>query len=408
MRIGEIGGAFTTVTKISYLSDQTLMDFDFIILDFDSAIRPFNVHQFNIATKRNQELEEFIKYKKVPIVIFPPISNNQQFVTGTIQREVQFEELLPARSFAVERVIGKDMEVKPNTPFTSFLTKYKKLFAYASYFTRYTGKIIAEVPFNKKVLAFYNESVVFIPRLSQEFKQHESDFLLDLTTVVSGLNKEPDEIDLPTWSTKYLLPLEVNFIKQIDSLSRQMADLVLGQKNAETDLENLRRKKILFTGTGKQLEREVEKIFEILGFKILESEEGRDDFTIEYNGKIAVVEIKGVVGSSAEKHAAQLEKWVSTYHENNDVLPKGILIVNSYREEILINRTDDTFPHQMLKYSETRGHCLITGLQLLNISFEVEKYPEKKEDLINSLFETIGVYKDFRNWSDYIEVTNET
>ena len=52
----------------------------------------------------------------------------------------------------------------------------------------------------------------------------------------------------------------------------------------------------------------------------------RDDLILQYNDRIAVVEIKGVLRkSAAERHAAQLEKWVSSYFSDKGIRPKGIL-----------------------------------------------------------------------------------
>ena len=57
---------------------------------------------------------------------------------------------------------------------------------------------------------------------------------------------------------------------------------------------------------------------------------GRSDIIAKYGEVAIVAEIKGVTKSAAEKHAAQLEKWVAQYIEENEVSPKGMLIVNGF------------------------------------------------------------------------------
>ncbi len=52
--------------------------------------------------------------------------------------------------------------------------------------------------------------------------------------------------------------------------------------------------------------------------------------------------------------------------------PKGVLIVNAYREISPSERTEAPFPHQMLSYSHVRKHCLITTTQLLSIFLEIQ------------------------------------
>jgi hypothetical protein len=58
----------------------------------------------------------------------------------------------------------------------------------------------------------------------------------------------------------------------------------------------------------------------------------------------------------------------------------------------------------MLKFSKQREHCLISSLQLLGLYYEVLKNPSKKDELIKLLFETIGVYDGFEDWSEFISL----
>jgi len=108
--------------------------------------------------------------------------------------------------------------------------------------------------------------------------------------------------------------------------------------------------------------------------------------------RIAVVEVKGIIGSAAEKHAAQLEKWVSEYYASSGKKPKGILVVNAFRNIPLQNRDETVFPDQMLPYCEHREHCLLTGLQLLGLYLACVDEPSEADDIINNIFETKGVF----------------
>src|SRR5262249_14378986 len=152
--------------------------------------------------------------------------------------------------------------------------------------------------------------------------------------------------------------------------------------------KNVEELKTLFTGTGNELESKVEFVFKNLGFEIHDTVSNRDDLIVKYKDRIAVIEVKGVVGSAAEKNATQLEKWVTEYHFENEIEPKGILIVNAFKDIELKDRKDPTFPNQMLSYSIKKEHCLISSTQLLCLYFDAIKNPDKKEELINSLFDT--------------------
>lgn len=142
------------------------------------------------------------------------------------------------------------------------------------------------------------------------------------------------------------------------------------------------------------------------GFEILDTQKGRDDLILRYNNEIAVVEIKGVTGSAAEKHAAQLEKWVSTFYEENEIKPKGILVVNTYRDQPLINRPEVSFPHQMLKFCTQREHCLLTSTQLLSLYLDVKNDPLRKDELIQQLFNTVGILEGYSNPLNYVTTKN--
>ena len=123
---------------------------------------------------------------------------------------------------------------------------------------------------------------------------------------------------------------------------------------------------------------------------------------VEFEGKYAVVEVKGKKGSAAESDAAQLEKWVAGSKEEKGKDAKGILFVNAYSETPLADRTEPVFPQQMLKYSTQREHCLMSTLQLLGLLLEARAHPDRRVDLVSSLFSTVGVYQQFANWRAFL------
>ena len=139
----------------------------------------------------------------------------------------------------------------------------------------------------------------------------------------------------------------------------------------------------------------------------MEGEIGRDDLIIKYNEKIAVIEVKGVSKSAAEKHVTQLEKWVSEYHLKNEIKAKGILVINAFKDVPLSERKEKPFPDQMLPYSQKREHCLITGLQLLGLYLDCVNNLSKKEKMINLLFETNGIFKEYEDWENFLETNKD-
>ena len=141
----------------------------------------------------------------------------------------------------------------------------------------------------------------------------------------------------------------------INSIETEKEKLNLLQKSIEVKEEKLRKtqeEKIIFTGSGTSLEKTVVAELKQMGFNILKYDESSkdEDIIISYNDKVAIVEVKGVDGSATEKHTSQTVKWKSMYHIEHDILPKGFLIVNAFKDKELENRKN-TFPNQMLKYA---------------------------------------------------------
>jgi hypothetical protein len=150
----------------------------------------------------------------------------------------------------------------------------------------------------------------------------------------------------------------------------------------------------------------VGKIFKQLGFLVTEGLPGRDGLILKYKDKVAVVEVKGVTKSAAEKHAAQLEKWVSEYYSTYDIRPKGILVVNAFKDTPLINREEQTFPDQMISYCRGRNHCLLSGVQLLGIFLYCLCNHTMVDNIIEQIFSTDGVLDGFNNWKDFISISS--
>jgi len=167
----------------------------------------------------------------------------------------------------------------------------------------------------------------------------------------------------------------------------------------EAKLHELQNQKVMFTGTGTPLEINSVENFKKMGFSIIKYDPNSvdEDIVIKYKEKVAVVEVKGVSGSATEKHTSQIVKWKSEYHIENDILPKGILLVNAFNEKELEKR-QEYFPNQMLKYATHQEICLLTTIQLYNIKEYLKNNPNEKEKIVNEIFGTNGIYKGFEDW----------
>ena len=204
------------------------------------------------------------------------------------------------------------------------------------------------------------------------------------------------DADLPGWVPEWRFPAQVEREKQLDDMNERL-NMILQQietlRAADADEE---RWKILVAGSGLPLEAQVRRAFELLGFTVDESAPGRSDLRMKYGDRRAVVEVKGLGKSAAESNAAQLEKWVAEEIEEGNTPPKPILVVNAWRDRPPDKRGEQAFPDQMLKYAEARGHCLLTGLQLLAIVRAASK-PAQAKKLASKILDNVGIFPGFDN-----------
>lgn len=200
------------------------------------------------------------------------------------------------------------------------------------------------------------------------------------------------------WTKHYTFPKKEDFVSEIDTLNSQLKRITekLQEKERElADLELIRD--VLLNGQGKLLEQVVKKVFNELGVSFQVGPEGRDDLILkdEKDKTILVCEVKGVKSSAAEDHGTRLNKWCDRVYEEEKLLPKGLLIVNAWREKDPLKR-EVPFPNQMIEeYCKPKKFCLMTTFQLFNIwcLFKVGKW---KENILDKIMKTV----EFQGYDD--------
>jgi len=273
-------------------------------------------------------------------------------------------------------------------------------------FTDFNCIPLARVSTTNKVVSIYkqikNSPVVLLPYFDPLFinKKANKKLLLDFDKSLRATDNK-----LPKWTNNYFLPYEKKSVKKITSIEKQLSTLKIELDKQHNNLKTIQSEKALFALQGIPLEKKVESIFEELGFVIEpQTNNNRADIIMSYESNHIVVEVKGLKKSAGEKNAAQLEKWISQYYVNNGIHPKGMLIVNGFREMPIIDRTNEVFPRQMLGYCENREICLISSLQLLCMAIDIRNNPSIKSSLINKLLQTTGIFEEYKNWQNYIKV----
>ncbi|MEV0165085.1 hypothetical protein [Nonomuraea fuscirosea] len=445
-------------TRSTFNSDTSVFDYDVVIWDPASSFNLYHIPAYTTrylnlpslsehesiriqadTKRRHAEFEEFINSGRVLVVIVRPDQNcyidtgkreysgtGRNRVTTTLVSPFSMSSALPFSQPKFLRASGNRIELDGDGPIVSLLRKYKVNLLYDAVIADPLGTTLAHVAGTNRVVGSIFRSdaggyLIMLPAINlrvdndeveEEEEEEEEDswipeapeFQEDLLAAIQQLSGSRT-ISRPPWVEQYATAeqerLRVEIVRQQSQIESARANLAKLQQQREA----AEAKDQLFLGSGRALELEVKNVFEALGGTVTEPLPGRDDWKISFPEGNAVVEVKGVAKSAAEKHAAQLEKWVAADLEEHGKAPKGILVVNTWRNLALAERTEEDFPKQMLPYCKSRGHCLVTGLQLFLILADVTNDPTRASHWRNILLETSGVVPGLDDWRSVIQVT---
>jgi hypothetical protein len=437
-----------SILNEQFRSAVSFFDFDMVILNPSVIFSEYELDIFNPTylgcrllresesqkilddiSRRKSEITELIKLGRTAVLVLPPpekcyYSTGQKTYSGSGKNkvtqqfinELNLSSAIPLKDFSTVTASGTSIEFRGSEPFKTYWEKMKNYHFYSAYLSSTVGKPFLFIKGTTKVVGTWvpTEKGVFLIlpsiydegsyKTKKDYNQFCSLFIDALTELTSDLNKSIGDYSLPAWTTAYFLPDEKEQKEQLSTKEYELQGLLSQISQSKEKLSKIEKYKLLLSGSGRALEMQVATVLKEIGFSVEPGAEGRDDLILKYGEKIAVVEIKGVSKSASEKHAAQLEKWVAEYVTSHDVNPKGILIVNAYCNTPLHARNEPAFPEQMVSYATNREHCLITTTQLLSFYLSVISKPEGREQLINDLFDTKGVFKKFLNYKDFLLV----
>jgi hypothetical protein len=448
----------SSVTNATYREKTSSLDFDLVIWDPEWAISHYpastdyrgrpapsesvSAQLISDYLRRRREFKELLDlgrtlavFTSPPSVIYADTGEREHSGTGRnrattrIVKDYDFWRTLPLAVPTVE-ARGQNLEVIGDERFAPFWSEFKNELYYSAYLEKSVGTPLVRIAGTQRVVSAAVQTkgsglVLLLPQIhipgSEDEEEDDDDdedgedgrrnqaeerwrrYLYVLIETVQRFRAETGDFALPAWATNYLTSSEATARKAVVSAQLELRQVENTLAQRELTLAELERRKVLMTGSGRGLELAVKSVMETVGFTVEEPVPGRDDLIMHDDDRVVVVEVKGVVGSAAEKHGAQLEKWVSTYHEAHDVHPKGVLVVNAFRELPLVQRTEKAFPDQMLPYCTNRGHCLMTGLQLLGILQAMEEGGVKTAEAVRqSIFATTGIFADYMDWREFL------
>lgn len=435
---------FTNIELISFNSYVSLLDFDIVLIDLNYVLLEYSFDE-NYSGKRlltknsstfflsdfkriKNEINELLELGKTIYVNLPMeevffVYSGKKEYSGTgrnrqttnLVEKMNLLDVLPVE-LNMTAAYGDKVSFFTDTIFKTLFKVKGMKYSYSTYFeSENKGKPLAQVANSKKLISEFfsigKGNLIIFPSVFYEddydndkkYREVINTFLQTINDLEEEIKESVSEFSLPNWTKKYNIFDEKIKIQSLKDLEIEMKKIQLELEETNSLLLEVQKYKLMLSATGKELEDIVYKILLEMGFTSKPVEYNRADGIFEYGGKSIVTEIKGVNGSSAEKHGAQLEKWVSEFIEKENSIPKGILIVNGFRKKDLISRVEKVFPDQMVSYSSKREHCLISTTQLLCLFIEVTKNPINKEKIINELLNTVGVYTKYEDYKKYLE-----
>lgn len=434
------------LTECYFDSITSFMDYDAVIIDTETLATKFRTvldtthngklclcqdgsfRMKEVFARTKTQITELLRQGKT---IFILLANNENcFVhtghktlsgsgrnarTTNYVEEFEVFSFLPF-TFRPTMVRGEKYDIVCKPPYSSFFQRTRGLFYYDAYFTAPKKSTLLTLPKSDNAISAVFEyekgKIVVLPRpyvgenykTEAAWKKYGKKYLDALFELNHALMACEDSYSLPLWADGIKILDEEDQEKNLEQDLKKLENIKAEIAKRETLINKIRRKKILLAASGTMLEEVVKETLQEIGFALHEVEVGRSDITASYDGVDVVAEIKGVSKSAAEKHAAQLEKWVAQFIEEKDHAPKALLIVNGYCDTPLSERTEEVFPDQMLKYCKSREHALITTTQLLCLYIEIKNNPACAKERIAEMLSCVGKYSRYLDYKKYLRL----
>ena len=424
--------------RATFTSAVSVFDYDVVVWDPAGTSRRYEGHYtteyrgrpapnpadsvalVDAVQRRRQEFKDFLALGRSLIVVACPskvmyVDSGKRETSGTGRNQkvttiVDDIDLLDAVPFEIKTTAGAGLELRNVSPRSESLWRQtREGWIYRCYLDKYPGEKLFEVAGTQKVAGSVHltgDGGVFAllpePYVSPETAESEDDASaeaekqsVDLTAAAMiewafGLSLADADVP-PDWTAQFRFPTELLREQELAKLERSVSRLLKKMEGLKRDQAEDDSWKRLAYATGAALEEQARRAFEVLGFSVLEAERGRSDLRLEYSGTRVVVEVKGLSKSAAEKNAAQLEKWVAEELAEGDSA-KGILVANTWRE-IPPDQREIDYPDQMIPYASARGHCLVTGLQLLALARAVAAGDMDADTAAQSLISATGRFE---------------
>ena len=257
-------------------------------------------------------------------------------------QEIDENGFLPV-NVKLESLLGEVTQVVAKEEYRDFYDSVRDLYLYQQIIKEPTGETDVVIPGTSNAVAMHMKygkgNIVFIPRPYEEeeyiddkdAQEKPLHFLKQILALDEKLNSRSQYSELPNWAKYIMLFDEKKYVEKNDAIDKKIEKLIEEKNKNSKVLNEISEYKHLLTGTGSSLENIVRKV----------------------------------------------------------------LLVNAFRNKPLRERTELVFPKQMLDYSISREHRLISWVQFLCLFIECNKNKKSKDKIIKEFLNTTGVYSKY-------------
>ncbi|WP_417835629.1 hypothetical protein [Thalassospira tepidiphila] len=447
-----IGGANseTDLIKIDYLSDYNISELDYIFWNSDSFLAEYSriasesystySHRAHseMLEKTDKRTKEFVDFANSGgnLIVFTGSNCEEKYGGEKIYSHTVLDMFNPEKKSGHKRKKSKIKEIE------NIISKLYNKLHYQTLLNTERGFNLIESPRSGDSISRYYLSQNFGIILALPFIDSGEIPIQEIKNLIQEIRKQHNSektTQLPEWTSYYLLPLELKKIEENNIIEQEIQNLKKIHNDNQRIISGEQTRKKLFSTYDKDFESEVIAAFKEIGFDALPGPETHCDILCRKDRTILAVEAKGLKRNTKPGNPAQCRRWIAEvlscldqskeeldpttqqYAEvlsklgvdpstsSDDWAVKGVVIINTFRDNVLEERQDPSEPSFNTKVCEILERdkmCGLTGVQLLNIVLEAQETPRKKDELSNLIINTNGELNSHTDWQTYITKSN--
>lgn len=344
--------------------------------------------------RRSRELRKLIDEGKPAVLfpaVFPALKHDRQ---GRWVDVTDLDDTYPARGTPLPSGVPGELELRGPPELVQFGERLKAHWRPHAALARYIGApaFLLQGRVAGSFLGDGKRWVLTCPRLEAAGL---AGFAAAFTDLYRALSDDTQLPGLPAWHDQYLIPGEAQMAGLLEQIDKALAEVTAMREQKLAEKKELGYLKRLFTDEGPSLRHAVATALKGIGFEVQPGARGKDELLARAGDVTAIVLTRGKTGAASEADAVDLDKAVQRHFKAHDVMPKGILVVNSFRDLPLLERREATYPIPLQGYARKRDQCLITGLQLLCLYFDARRAGDSAPAR-DELLRTVGQFLRFR------------